>query len=87
MNENSLTILIKSYLSKEEIIYNSGEIEKVEFQKTKKEGNKYFYKLEIFSKRKGNRIIFNHSYSEIFFSDEEINNFLCQVNASIEIKM
>ena len=54
MNENSLTILIKSYLSKEEIIYNSGEIEKVEFQKTKKEGNKYFYKLEIFSKRKGN---------------------------------
>lgn len=63
MGENSITLIQKYLLRKKEIIYNSGEIEKVELHKTKKNetGNfdKYFYKLEIISKNKGNKIIFS----------------------------
>ena len=87
MGENSITILIKCLLRKKEIIYNSGEIEKVKFQKTKKDEKGYFYKLEIISKKKGNKIIFSKDYYDEFFTNEEIDNFLCQINAHIETKM
>ena len=59
MGENSLTLIQKSICRKKEIIYDSGEIEKVEFQKTKKNEEEYIYKLEIISKNKGNKIIFS----------------------------
>ena len=87
MGENSITKLIKCLLRKKEIIYNSGEIEKVKFQKTKKDETRNFYKLEIISKKKGNKIIFSKDYYDEFFTNEEIDNFLCQINAHIETKM
>ena len=87
MGENSLTLLKKSICGKKEIIYSSGEIEKVQFQKIKKEKSRYFYELKIISKNKGNKIIFSKYYDDEYFTNEEIDNFLCQINAHIETKM
>ena len=97
MGENSLTIIKKSALRKKEIIYNSGEIEKVQFIHQKVEytnpnikyeyGDTYIYKLEIISKNKGNKTIFLKQISIPFFTNEEVENFLCQINTHIETKM
>ena len=93
MGENSLTIIKKSALRKKEIIYNSGEIEKVQFIHQKVEyknpeyGDTYNYKLDIISKNKGNKTIFFKRISIPFFTNEEIENFLCQINTHIETKM
>ena len=86
MGENSLTILKKSILGKKESIYNSGEIEKAKFHRTKIETG-YIYELEIISKNKENKNIFFNDYPDEFFTKEEIDNFLCQINTHIETKM
>ena len=86
MGENSLTILKKSILGKKERVYNSGEIKKAKFHKTKIETG-YIYELEIISKNKENKNIFFNDYPDEFFKKEEIDNFLCQINTHIETKM
>jgi len=88
MGEDSLTILKKSILGKKERIYNSGEIKKVKFYKTKIETG-YIFELEIISKNKENKNknVFFNDYPDEFFSKEEIDNFLCQINTHIETKM
>jgi hypothetical protein len=86
MGENSLTILKKSILGKKERVYNSGEIKKAKFHKIKIETG-YIYELEIISKNKENKNIFFNDYPDEFFTKEEIDNFLCQINTHIETKM
>ena len=88
IEENSLTILKKGHLVKDKTIYKSGEIEKIDFQKTFDENKRsYNYKIEIFSKSKGNRVIFSQESKKELFTNEEIENFLCQINTHIETKM
>lgn len=78
----------KGHLVKDKTIYKSGEIEKIDFQKTFDENKRsYNYKIEIFSKSKGNRVIFSQESKKELFTNEEIENFLCQINTHIETKM
>ena len=76
----------KSILRQKEIIYNSGEIEKVKFQKTKKDETRNFYKLEIISKNKGNKIIFSKDYYDEFFTNEEIDIFYVKLIHILKLK-
>ena len=75
----------KSILRKKEIIYNSGEIEKIEFQKTKKGEYGYIYKLEIISKKR-NKIIFSKDYQNEFFTNEEIDIFYVKLIHILKLK-
>ena len=93
LGPNALTVIKKALCHKKTIIYNTGDLERINFTETKvkgktigKKGNYdgYKYEFTVVSKSGNVDLIYNKFASSEIFTSDEIEYFLYTVNTHIQ---